>query len=98
MYLVFIVCVCTFFFFERVKGCKDDIQLNKKKVLFHSWKLIETLLMHIKIVFKSTKYYDIKKSNAFSLLLSNLSSASDICCSSNPKSSSSFNGIKCSII
>lgn len=43
-------------------------------------------------------YYEIKKSSAFSLLLSNLSSASEILSSSKPRSSSSPNRIKCSII
>lgn len=47
---------------------------------------------------QSDKYYDIKKSNAFSLSLSNLSSASDICCSPNPRSSNSPKRIKWSTI
>lgn len=44
------------------------------------------------------RYYEIRKSRAFSLSLSNFSSASEITCSSKPKSSSSPKRIKCSII
>lgn len=50
------------------------------------------------INFREYYYYEMRKSNAFSLLLLNLSSASDILFSSKPRSSSSLNGIKCSTI
>lgn len=48
--------------------------------------------------FTAMSDYEMRKSNAFSLLLSNFSSASDILFSSKPRSSSSLNGIKCSTI